>query len=326
MGPSRLRAPQRGNILIIVLWVIVTLVILVMGLSFEARSDVERTILYRNRTKAYWLARAAVERVKYDYAMARLNFADGEDDKKTHYHYDFDEGYAECLVRSSSSLMPINTMKDDLWKQLFKLYDLDDQRIDEIVDCIMDWRDADDLVRLNGAETDYYDSLSPPYEARNGPFYSLEEIQLVKGVSEAMYYGYGGKPGLKDLLTEGRGGATRFDINSAPAGILMAFLEITAEDAQQIIQAREEKLFNSVEEAGNVVALGVPENLNKYFRTDPGNQITIIATAYINDSPARYTVEDEVRFRASGKLYLNLSHKDFSLEHVDMRASQEETR
>jgi len=131
---------------------------------------------------------------------------------------------------------------------------------------------------------------------------------------------------VNDLTVAYREPPVLWDVDvSVPAGILMAFLEISVEDAQLIIQAREEKIFENVDDAGALLTLGAPENLNKYFRTDPGNLITIIATAYINDSPARYTVEDEVRFRGSGNLYLNLSHKDFSMEHIDERASREET-
>ena len=46
-------------------------------------------------------------------------------------------------------------------------FDLDEQDRDIIVDSILDWRDADDLYRLNGAENEYYESLTYPYGTKN---------------------------------------------------------------------------------------------------------------------------------------------------------------
>jgi type II secretory pathway component PulK len=60
---------------------------------------------------------------------------------------------------------------------------------DEIADAILDWIDRDDEPRENGAERDYYASLSPPYAPRNGPLGSMEELLLVKGVTPALLFG-----------------------------------------------------------------------------------------------------------------------------------------
>ncbi|HEV3444715.1 MAG TPA: hypothetical protein VG099_08740, partial [Gemmataceae bacterium] len=60
---------------------------------------------------------------------------------------------------------------------------------DEIANSIIDWIDADDTPRPNGAESDYYGSLSPPYQAKNGPLDSIEELLFVKGVTPQLLYG-----------------------------------------------------------------------------------------------------------------------------------------
>src|SRR5262249_34687281 len=51
---------------------------------------------------------------------------------------------------------------------------------DEIADAIIDWIDADDEPRANGAEKDYYTGLSPGYRCKNGPLDTLEELLLVR--------------------------------------------------------------------------------------------------------------------------------------------------
>ncbi len=60
---------------------------------------------------------------------------------------------------------------------------------EEIADAILDWLDADDEVRPNGAETEYYSSLARPYAAKNGPLDSVEELLLVKGVTPELLFG-----------------------------------------------------------------------------------------------------------------------------------------
>lgn len=322
-------SPRRpANILITVLWIIVVLVVIVSALAFEARSDVERAVMIKDRATAYWLARAAVERVKFDFAQQKMNMTQEEEDKRMRFSYQFDRGGAECLLRSSTSAMSINSTDEAQWDQLLKLFvENETQRI-EIVHAILDWRDPDDLPQLNGVERDYYESLSPAYSPRNGPFQSVEELLLVKGITEAMFYGNGSgpnrKPGLNELLSVGAPNVNKFDINGAPEGILMAFLECDAEMAAQIVQAREQKMFESIDEVESQVGVGNPDLLRRFFSTYRGNQFTIRCTGYTSGSDARATVEDEVRYIGGNKLYINLSHTDFSLDHVDEAADTEE--
>ncbi len=60
---------------------------------------------------------------------------------------------------------------------------------DEIADAILDWLDADDDSRDFGAESSYYRSQSPPYEAKNGPLDSLDELLLIRGVTPELLFG-----------------------------------------------------------------------------------------------------------------------------------------
>jgi DNA uptake protein ComE-like DNA-binding protein len=51
----------------------------------------------------------------------------------------------------------------------------------DVVDAIVDWRDADDNVGQLGAERDYYTGRSMGYAPRNGSFRSVAELELVAG-------------------------------------------------------------------------------------------------------------------------------------------------
>jgi type II secretory pathway component PulK len=59
----------------------------------------------------------------------------------------------------------------------------------EIADAILDWVDQDDEMREYGAEIEYYSALNPPYTPQNGPFKTIEELLLVRGVTADLLFG-----------------------------------------------------------------------------------------------------------------------------------------
>jgi DNA uptake protein ComE-like DNA-binding protein len=59
----------------------------------------------------------------------------------------------------------------------------------EIADAILDWLDADETPRTNGAEFESYQQLAAPYEPRNGPIADLDELLHVRGVTPELLYG-----------------------------------------------------------------------------------------------------------------------------------------
>lgn len=61
---------------------------------------------------------------------------------------------------------------------------------EDVADAILDWIDADDEPREYGVEfSDYYSTLSPAYEPRNGPLQTVEELLLVAGVTPELLFG-----------------------------------------------------------------------------------------------------------------------------------------
>jgi len=54
---------------------------------------------------------------------------------------------------------------------------------------ILDWIDADNNIHIGGTESDYYQSLDPPYYAKNKPIDDLSELLLVRGITPDIYWG-----------------------------------------------------------------------------------------------------------------------------------------
>lgn len=56
-------------------------------------------------------------------------------------------------------------------------------------DGILDWLDSDEEVRPSGAESQYYEGLTPPYSAKNGKLESIDELLKIQGVTPGLLYG-----------------------------------------------------------------------------------------------------------------------------------------
>ena len=135
--------------------------------------------------------------------------------------------------------------------------DADD--ISVVSDSIQDWRSPPATPRVAGAESDYYQSLTPPYYAKNAPIDDLSELLLVKGVTPEMYFGpgatndsapqrpklgFGPAPdqapaypfGLADVFTAVSSG--KININTADANVLQLIPGVDATIAAAVIQQR----------------------------------------------------------------------------------------
>ena len=75
--------------------------------------------------------------------------------------------------------------------QALTLMGVDANEISVVSDSILDWIDPDDLPRVAGAESDYYQGLAVPYYAKNAPIDDLSELLLVKGILDhpEIYWG-----------------------------------------------------------------------------------------------------------------------------------------
>jgi hypothetical protein len=119
-------------------------------------------------------------------------------------------------------------------------------------DAILDWLDSDDDPRPEGFERDYYEELDPPIAIKNGSMDSLEELLLIPGVSQEIYFAEFEEeldPPLlpfADVFTVHGHPEGRVNVNTAAADVLEAMFAGasastgTSGSAEQILQRREE--------------------------------------------------------------------------------------
>jgi len=207
--------------LIIVLWIVAVLGTITMLFNRQATLSLKVNRNTNNASEARMLAEAGIYRL-----MAELVT------DKTETTYDsLDETWSQnaeafgnvmlgngtySLNRSTPdgensieygavdecSKININTANRDM---LMRLPNAEE----EVIDAIIDWRDDNDTPATYGAESEYYESLSEPYQAKNAFYDSVEELLLVKGMTLDLLYG-------EDTNTNGLLDANENDGNKTP--------------------------------------------------------------------------------------------------------------
>jgi len=92
-------------------------------------------------------------------------------------------------IQDEAGKLNINWATRDQLTALFAAVVDPEIPVEELVDCLMDWRDQDEATRFAGAESDYYRQLVPPYSAGNAPLKTVEELLLVKRFTARVVYG-----------------------------------------------------------------------------------------------------------------------------------------
>jgi len=139
-------------------------------------------------------------------------------------------------ITDEEARLNVNARQPGTLEKLLQELEVDKTERDVIVDSIEDWRDANDLARVNGAESEYYLKLPIPYRPRNGNLQHVSELLQIKGITPEIFYGHDDKPGLVDLVTV-RSRGTTININTASKLVLQAVGMADAE-VGNIIQAR----------------------------------------------------------------------------------------
>jgi type II secretory pathway component PulK len=191
---------RRGVVLVAVLVVTAMLALIAAGVLFRLRAEVAASAAQERGEQAYEAALAGVE-----FAVAVLKSAPADmalwDDNPEIFLNQFvaDDGanrwyftvYADAPpeqdvprygVTDEAGKLNVNVAPEEALAALEPL-------TTELLDCLLDYRDADSETRSEGAEQDYYDGLPQPYVIPNGPLSTLEELLVIKGFTGAVVCG-----------------------------------------------------------------------------------------------------------------------------------------
>jgi len=265
-------ADQAGGVAIIfVVWVMVILMGIVGEFSHSMRTEINIVRNFKEEEESYQLALAGVEAAKAEIlmmsnpAMMYKNESDilvfDPEIEIPAREKELGRGRFRYVLDDEDGKLDINSAAAEQLRYVFTESGVDTSDADIIVDSILDWRDANDLHMLNGAEEDYYRGLPEPYSCKDGFFDSLEELLLVKGISPEILYGSGGDKdedtdeddekvynGVVQYLTVRKSGM--ININTAPRLVLEAVLGI--DTANRVLDDRENGPLNRPIKGGKV--------------------------------------------------------------------------
>ncbi len=223
-------ASQRGVALIIVLWVLVLVTITVGSFSVSARTENLQARQLLDGSRARFAAEAGM-------AIAVLNLRNPDVANRwvpdgRRYELQFEQAKLEISITDERGKLDINVVDELTLISLLIANGVAEERVLPLVAAILDWRDPDDAVRIDGAEADEYASADLPYGPRNAPFVILDELQQILGMDFELYRK------LEPALTVYSRRRT-IDPAFAPYEALIALPGMTADIAREFINERQ---------------------------------------------------------------------------------------
>lgn len=176
MNSSRPILDQRrsGAALLAVLWVIALLMGLVAASALLLTQDLDAAAAKRQVFRARMLAEGAL-------AIA-MNPDIKPDDPLLRRQVSEDERYEVEMTGEDGLINPnilLQREDRDTFRRIFRTWGLSLAQADAVIDCLIDWVDADDFARIKGAESNAYGLNGMPF---NRPFRSIEEMSMVRGM------------------------------------------------------------------------------------------------------------------------------------------------
>ena len=226
-----------GFALVLVLWVLSLLTIMAGSFALTMRREAAIVSGSRSNAEAIAIAESGL-------AIAEMMLMIPE--PRQHWRsdgsiYQIDYQYAKVRVQlfAETGKVDLNTADEATLKMLMTMAPIDIKMQTKLVNAILDWRDADDLIHLDGAEKNEYKKAGLSYKPRNKPFQSIEELQLVLGMDARIYQW------LENLITV-HSKQPKVDLTKASKEILQILSGADAQLLDQYIAARRESAINGL--------------------------------------------------------------------------------
>lgn len=239
--------------LIVVLWIFIFLFVVAFEFSTAAREEAGAAHRFSEDTEGYYLAVAGFQRGLYTF-LNQQSGAAAQPQAQPSDLFDglwreenLGAGVSRVRLIDEGGKININRVNEETLRRIFTHLGMDEVRRDVLVDSIMDWRDQDDLHRVNGAENEYYAALSPSYTVRNGPLDTVADLLWIRGMTRELFFGYseavrpeGEKPrriALRDIFTIDSP-IDRVNLRTASAEVIHALTGIPLERCENFVKER----------------------------------------------------------------------------------------
>lgn len=317
---------SRGIALLVTVAILSVVVAVSLETNRRGRSTATRAVIEQNRMTLSSMAtsgvHAAMALLIWDKADSEIDtvqeaWANPDIVQAVVAELAFETGTLSVTIQDEQAKIQVNALVQEtggrqynesqrlLWDRFLRLMHArltpkDPFEPESFVCTLKDWMDSEDddaLTCLNGAESDYYQSLTPPYPCRNGPIPHIGELMRIRGMTADLFYGLPNERGISDHITAYRMGdalpmglAGRININTAEQPVLAAMLPSGREDlARALVDYRVE-----MSDAKYIHDLSSPS----WYKQVPGLQGVVVDPHLITLS------SDLFRIRASARMDL----------------------
>ena len=185
----------RGVVLIAVLWICALIMWFAFQISAQTRLLGEDRIHAIRESQALYLAIGGC----YE-ALARMGQApplrldqpldlNWQPDGRPRI-VEYNSGIAVVIIEPEEIKVNVNSVQEVQLRQVLQRAGADELASEKLADRILDFIDADDIPRPQGMEKDGYIKAGLNYIPFNGPLTSLDQLLLVPGISQQLFYGY----------------------------------------------------------------------------------------------------------------------------------------
>jgi len=196
---------KKGSLVIVALWALFSLSCLAAAIYAYVVPQISLAGRLKNRVESYYLAKAGAKKAIYlvsayvkniNYNSLNEEWSNSESLFKNialgsgsfSVINDLDSNHILYGVVDEERKININQVPEPILKNFFILAaGVSPSQAEGIADCIIDWRDSDNIASAYGAEDAYYKTLSPGYPCKNSSFEALEELLLVKGMDNDIF-------------------------------------------------------------------------------------------------------------------------------------------
>ncbi|MEO8808727.1 MAG: type II secretion system protein GspK [Rhodanobacter sp.] len=230
------REGQRGVALLLVLWACTLLAILLGGYAAMARTEGLQARYQFAQTQAHYAAEAGLMRAIYGLQDPRLDqrwIGDGRA-----YKFKYDVATVVVQVIDEDGKVDLNTDMPEALQGLFRATGLPPAQASQLASRVVDWRGAPTVANEAESQRVAYAAAGLDYAPRHGPFATIEEAQMVLGMTPALYRQ------IAPVLTIWAGNASP-NPNTAPMLALQAIPGITPQQLATIQATRARNAHDS---------------------------------------------------------------------------------
>lgn len=179
------RQKQTGLAMVIVIWVLSLMTIMAGSFALTMRRETVVISAVKDNAEALAMAESGL-------ALAQRMLLLMNNDKRwkadgSLYQIYYKEAEIRVRLFSEKGKIDINQADEKLLTLMMTSTTLKLDEQQALVSAILDWRDDDELVRINGAERSQYEEAGLSYQPTNKDFNSIEELQMVLGMNGAVF-------------------------------------------------------------------------------------------------------------------------------------------